>query len=167
MTQLEAVVAAAGSVDAAAEQLAFCEREYEALARYAYRLVRDEQLARDVTQEAFVRLFARWTKVTEPRPYLYLVATNVVRRHFRRHKTETAAYAVTYEPDDTADGPDFDVRDVVARLPRKWREVVVLHYFADLTIAEIALRLHQPEGTVKRRLHEARGLLARGLGDQS
>jgi RNA polymerase sigma-70 factor (ECF subfamily) len=39
------------------------------------------------------------------------------------------------------------------------REVVLLHYYADLPVAEVAAAIHRPVGTVKRRLHEARALL--------
>jgi DNA-directed RNA polymerase specialized sigma24 family protein len=53
---------------------AFVEREYSGVARYCLRLLGHEQSARDVRQEAFVRLFGRWTKVAEPRAYVYLVA---------------------------------------------------------------------------------------------
>ena len=45
------------------------------------------------------------------------------------------------------------------------REAVVLHYLADLTVADIAAQLGVPEGTVKSRLSRARGRLAGLLGD--
>ena len=145
---------------------AFCESEYAGLLRYCLRLVGDEHLARDITQEAFVRLFSKWVGVREPRGYVYLVATNVARRTWRRRRSEQAAFHVV-ATDDTTWLPDFGVRDAVERLPRRWRDVVVLHYFADLPVAQVAAVLDTPEGTVKRRLAEARALLATSLGGQS
>ena len=146
-------------------QRAFCEREYAAVARYCHRLVGDEQLARDLTQEAFVRLFGRWRQVAEPRAYVYLVATNLARRTWTRRSTEHAALRTAYAREEVVAAPDLGVRDAVERLPRTWRDVVVLHYFADLPVAEVARQLGQPEGTVRRRLTEARALLAPTLGD--
>ncbi len=148
-------------------QREFCEREYAALAGYCLRLAGDEQLARDLTQEAFVRLFGRWRSVAEPRAYVYLVATNLARRTWRRRRSETEAVRKAFPREEHHTAPDLAVRDAVDRLPRKWRDVVVLHYFADLPVAEVARQLGEPEGTVRRRLTEARALLAPTLGDPS
>jgi RNA polymerase sigma-70 factor (ECF subfamily) len=56
--------------------------------------------------------------------------------------------------------PDTSLRDLVERLPGHLREAVLLHYYADLPVAEVAAALRRPVGTVKRRLHEARALLS-------
>ena len=52
------------------------------------------------------------------------------------------------------------LRDLVERLPGHLREAVLLHYYADLPVADVALAIKRPVGTVKRRLHEARALLS-------
>jgi len=143
---------------------AFCEREYAGVVGYLYRLVGEEELARDLTQEAFVRLFGRWSAVRDPRAYVYLVATNLARRQWRRRRDEAAAVRRAHPRAETAAPPDAGIRDVVEKLPRKWRDVVVLHYYADLAVADVARQLGQPEGTVRRRLTEARALLATSLG---
>jgi RNA polymerase sigma-70 factor (ECF subfamily) len=142
----------------------FCEPEYPGLVRYLYRLVGNEDVARDLTQEAFVRLFGRWTAVAEPRAYLYLVATNLVRRRWRRRHLEAEALRRAHPRPEVVAAVEPGVRDVVERLPKKWREVVVLHYYADLPVADVARQLSQPEGTIRRRLTEARALLAVSLG---
>jgi RNA polymerase sigma factor (sigma-70 family) len=162
------VVAEVGSAlrDREREIRAFCEAEYAALARYCHRIESDPQLARDVAQEAFVRLFGRWTHVREPRAYLYLVATNLLRREVRRRRTEVKALTVAYPRTEHVQGPEPGIRDAVERLPRRWRDVVLLHYYADLSLAEVARQLHQSERMVKRRLHEARELLAKTLGER-
>lgn len=77
-------------------------------------------------------------------------------------------------PEDTnADDPQYSaeraekqarVREALAALDPKDREVVILHYFEDLTIAEIAEVLGKKPGTVKSRLHRARLHLAELLG---
>ncbi len=46
------------------------------------------------------------------------------------------------------------------RLPGHLRDVVLLHYYADLPVEEVARALRRPVGTVKRRLSDARGILA-------
>ena len=141
--------------------------EYPGLAGYCTALTGDVQLARDITQEAFARLFARWVGVREPKAYVYYVATNLARRHWRRSKREREIYdEIGHAP--AAETPVHDpwLRDLVERLPERLREAVLLHYYADLPVTEVAVLTKRPVGTVKRRLHEARQLLAVALEGQ-
>lgn len=133
---------------------------FREVSAYCTRLLRDESLARDVTQEAFVRLFSRWRSVAEPRAFVFIVATNLVRDEWRR-RTRQNALIDGLKPlvHEQAAGHAVELADVVARLPRRLRDVVVLHLVADLPVLEVARVLTIPEGTVKRRLHEARALL--------
>lgn len=137
--------------------------EYAGLAGYCTALTGDVQLARDITQEAFARLFARWVGVREPKAYVYYVATNLARRHWRRSKKERELYEqIGHRPVETGVHDPW-LRDLVERLPERLRETVLLHYYADLPVTEVALLTKRPVGTVKRRLHEARQLLATQL----
>ena len=51
------------------------------------------------------------------------------------------------------------LHDLVERLPERLRTPVLLHYCADMSVAEIAAALHKPEGTIKRMLFDARARL--------
>ena len=140
------------------------QAEYAGLAGYCTALTGDVHLARDITQEAFARLFARWVGVREPKAYVYYVATNLARRHWRRSKKEREIYdQIGHRPAEAAPVHDPWLRDLVERLPERLREAVLLHYYADLPVTEVALLTKRPVGTVKRRLHEARQLLATQL----
>ncbi len=143
-------------------------REYPNIAGYCYLLVRDEELARDLAQEAFTRLLARWIHVREPRPFLFRVATNLAKDIWReraRHLATVTGLAGT--PGTAPDEPDRAIRDAVDRLPRKHRDVVLLFYYGDLMLTDVAAALRRPEGTVKRLLAEARARLAVALEDSS
>jgi RNA polymerase sigma-70 factor (ECF subfamily) len=136
-------------------------RNYRPLTAYCYGLVGDPQVAADLAQEAFTRLFARVLSVRDPKAWLYLVATNLCRDVWRneerqRHLVERAGVLT----EQSVAAPDNAVRDLVERLPARLRDVVVLHYYADLPVTEVARVLNRPTGTVKRRLLEARNLLA-------
>ena len=145
----------------------FFRAEFSRLAGYCHRIIGDEHLAADLAQEALVRTQARWVRVREPRPYAYLVATNLARRQLRSTaRQDQAAQRLGAQVQVTQDGPDLAVRDAVSRLPRRLSEVVALHYWADLPIVEVARVLNKPEGTVKRRLHEARTQLAETLRER-
>jgi RNA polymerase sigma-70 factor (ECF subfamily) len=139
----------------------FYEETYGALAGYALSLVGDRNVADDLAQEAMVRVYARWGLLREARPYAYRVVTNLARDRWRRRQSELRAL-----PDLVAgpvEGPDGSVLDAVERLPPPLRDVVLLHYYADLPVDEVARAVRRPTGTVKRRLHEARAVLAQAL----
>lgn len=150
---------------------AFYTREYAALTRYVWRLVDDAELAHDLAQESMVRLYARWRGVSEPRGYLYKVATNLVRRAWRRRSDEVMAVAglaqLARVVGASVEGPEISsvVRDAVRGLPSRLRDVVLLHYFADLTVEDVATATRRPPGSVKRQLSEARAALAAALAD--
>ena len=139
--------------------------EYAGLVRYLWRLTSDEETSRDLAQETVVRLFGRWGTVADPRAYAYVTATNLARRSWARGRDERSALRRAFGREVTAPGPQRDVQDAVERLPARWRAVVLLHYFADLTVPDVARQLRLPEGTVRRQLHEARTKLATSLED--
>ena len=140
---------------------------YPRLASYLWPLTRDREAAHDLAQETFARLFDRWNRIEQPSAYAYQVATNLARRTWRRNQLHAHALRVTdrAEQTDAVVDPtsEVDMRAVVNALPRRYREIVLLHYYADLSLPTIATALDRPVGTVKRQLSEARALLATAL----
>lgn len=164
------VFAPARSADRAtrdAEFRQFYATFYPRLARYCYRLVRDAEQARDLAQESFACLLARWIAIRDPEPYLFHVATNLVRTVGKRARRETEALAAAHvgREERVETGGHTALHLAVDKLPTRYRELVMLYYFADLPIGKVAAAVRRPEGTVKRQLAEARSLLAAALGD--
>jgi RNA polymerase sigma-70 factor (ECF subfamily) len=129
--------------------------------------------AEEAVQEAFVRALGvtgRRAVVHDPQAWLYQVAVNVTRARWRRRALGgrlTRLFAA-----DTAEAahgtPDTRLAILAAlkRLPFAQREAVALHYFADLSIDDIAARVGAPPGTIKARLSRGRDALARLLSDE-
>jgi RNA polymerase sigma-70 factor (ECF subfamily) len=137
----------------------------------ALRVVRDTQIAEDMVQEIFLRLwrkpesytatrgkFATWlTSVTRNR------AVDEVRSRGRRYRHETAS---PEEQERELPGPDTDdpaltaelsdqrrlILTALSQLPPEQRQTIELAYFGGLTQQEISERLGQPLGTVKTRI---------------
>jgi RNA polymerase sigma-70 factor (ECF subfamily) len=90
---------------------------YPKLAGWVRRLVDDDDTAHEIASEAFVRLLSRWTRVDNPQSYLYMIATNLVRDHWRKTERERRAMrSVTAGSDPEAlthPGQDVDVRNLI------------------------------------------------------
>ncbi len=140
---------------------------YGQLAGWTARLVGDREAAHEIAAEAFTRLLSRWTTVADPKPWLYMTATNLVRDRWRRQERESRALSKVVAGTDSSPAPDTSVRDLVERLPDRLRAPVLLHYYADLPVSEVARLLNRPEGTVKRALYDARAHLHAAMTSDS
>jgi len=135
---------------------------------YAYTL--DVTEAQDVVAEAFARALARpagLSDVDNPEAWLRTVAINVVRRRWRRRRLfDVIMLRERPVQRHVEPGPEPDHADLTAALaaiPKAYREVIVLHYYADLSVDEISAALGVPTGTVKSRLSRGRTALATRL----
>ena len=155
--------------DAAAAEELF-KGVYPKLAGWVRRLVDDDDTAHEIASEAFVRLLARWTRVESPQSYLYMIATNLIRDHWRKTERERRAMrsvtaGATAEPLAHPD-QDVDVRNLIASLQPRLRDPFLLHYYGGFGIREVAALLHKPEGTIKADLFAARAKLKTALGER-
>jgi len=130
--------------------------------------------AEDAVQEALARAWERSERGQEIGSlpaWVTTVARNLLRDRFRRMVVERRARRDLVDRRDprSAIGDverGADVARALAALPRRQREVAVCHYVLDLPVAEIAVRLKMPEGSVKSALHRARRRLAGALAEQ-
>ncbi len=142
---------------------------YPRLAGWTRRLVDDDETAHEIASEAFTRLLSRWSGLDNPQSYLYMIATNLVRDHWRKTGRERNAIRVM-----TAAGPadpvyhpaqDVDVRALIQALPERLRSPFLLHYYAGFGLREVAAMLGRPEGTIKADLFNARARLKAAIGE--
>jgi RNA polymerase sigma-70 factor, ECF subfamily len=149
------VTLTAPSRDAVAREL--WDLHYAPLAGWCAALVGDRDAAHDIASEAFTRLLAKWVTVRDARGFLYVTATNLARDRWRREQRDRRLYArLELVTPSSAPASDPWLRDLVERLPDRMRMPVLLHYYADMSIAEVATALHRPQGTIKRTLSDAR-----------
>src|SRR4051794_12996306 len=148
----------------------------------ARRVTRDEQLARDITQDVFAYLWELPGRVDlrrgSLRSYLAVVAHRRAVDEVRRCERLRARIAATL-PDVVDDGPESDVVEAasqdwrkrqllprMAGLPAEQRTVLELAYYDGLTYKQVATALGIPEGTAKSRLRLAMNRLRVLLGDE-
>jgi RNA polymerase sigma-70 factor, ECF subfamily len=144
-----------------------------AIYRFALHMSGSSGVAEEVTQEAFVLLIRNPksydASLGDVGPFLYGVARNLVKRHLERDRRQQ--YFEDYEEENlcsAAGDPLGDLtqkenlqalRDAVATLPPKYREVVVLCDLQELSYEAAAQAMECAVGTVRSRLHRARALL--------
>lgn len=140
------------------------------LARF---LVDDLETAEEIAQDAFVRLYQSWAKVEQPSkrlPYLRTIVRNLARsrlRHRRVVRDNRPAPPPHGEPAETGAliGEDrSEVVQALAKLSARQREIVVLRFYHDMKLHEIAAELDLSEGAVKSHLHRAMTAMADELG---
>jgi RNA polymerase sigma-70 factor (ECF subfamily) len=155
------------------------DRYYPAIFGYVMRRTDDWNLSKDLTAEVFLKALKglwryQWQGVSFC-AWLYRIATNQVRMHFRKKRwlfsLDQLMEETAFEPIDpvTMEGEklaaerilreqeDFlTIQSRVAELPIKYQEVIALRYFEEKSVKEIAEILNKKEGTVK-------SLLSRGI----
>jgi RNA polymerase sigma-70 factor (ECF subfamily) len=131
--------------------------------------------ADDLVQQTFLQLHRarRDFRVgAKLRPWLYTIALNIQRQHFRRagrrtvasldapHQAEPAA--AVGDPEASAD--DAQLRAALQRLPAGQRDVIVLHWFEGLSFREVAQVVGASQSAVKVRAHRGYAKLREILG---
>ena len=145
--------------------------------RLAFRYVKSEADAKDVTQRTFVKALgalARWRADASFRTWLYRIAINAALNHLRdRRRDERRAGSGEPEP-PPADPADLDrdrrraaLRAAVAALPPRQRMVLELRVYDDLTFREVAALCGVSENAAKVSFHHAVARLRQRLqGDE-
>lgn len=143
---------------------AFYAAHFRSVAVQLYAYAGDIGEAQDITQEAFCRAWQRWSKVgryDDPVGWVRRVAWNLATSRWRRARTALAAARRHREEHAPAASEDrVALVDALRTLPEKQRRALVLHYLADMSVAEIAETTGAAEGTVKSWLHRGRAALA-------
>jgi RNA polymerase sigma-70 factor (ECF subfamily) len=161
------------------------QRYQRRLTAFLSQLVGDMELARELSQEAFVRA---WSALERFNPryrfstWLFRIAHNLGIDHLRRRRLQTVslyrndAHGEEVElvlPDDSKDPLGHlentslasDLRQVIDGLRPEYRELILLRHFGGLSYQEIADFKSMPLGTVKNKLFRAHSVLRKALVD--
>ena len=133
---------------------------------HAFRLLGDAESARDVTQVAWIDILQglpSLREVTAFRAYAMRIVTRRVAgaiKNHQRHRKLASDWAIEAETTtDSAGEKNIDARNVrcaIAKLPTPHQATLALFYLNEMTVAEVAIAMDVPVGTVKTRLMHAR-----------
>ena len=164
-TDLETLVSTGGGasqngddvlgLDSPTDLAGFCRREYPRLVGALAYYTGDPYLAEELAQEALVKACRHWDRVVDfeaPGAWVHRVGINLANSRFRRRavkrRVERELRPIGHHK---AADPETSValRQEVAALPADMKAVIVLRYFADQPVREVARHLGMPENTVK------------------
>ncbi len=150
------------------------DRYADMVYRLALSQMKNQTDADDLFQEVFVRLVSHvqelesWEHV---KAWLIRVTINCAKKHYEQYWNRNVDYME--EPERLSDNAqsyeieeEHPVRAAVQKLPPKYRLVVHLYYFEQLSVREIATLTGQGESTIKSQMHRAREMLKNLVRDE-
>lgn len=138
--------------------VALCNAVKTNLFRVAMGILGDEALALDAVSEAVFRAYKGIRRLKEPKyvlTWFTRIVINAANDLYKRQKREFALQEIDADAACVDDYSDMYFLELINGLPRELREIVSLKYYSDFTLAQVAIILKLPEGTVKSRLNRA------------
>ncbi len=145
--------------------------------RFIYLKVNSEDMAKDLTSEAFIKTWQSLTvgqEIQNPQAFIYRVARNLVIDYYRQKPHLPVSLSSCSEMSDPSSNiekqfqfnSDIEkIKVVLANLKDEHREAVTLYYIDDLPVSEIAEILNKKEGTVRVLVHRGIKELKKQLGE--
>ena len=159
-------------------------RYKDPLFNYVSRMLKDPVYAEDIVQETFVRVYRnkdRYQKIAKFSTWIYTIAINLTKTEIRRQNLRRF-YSISQQNDEgkTFELPDHKVniekgtedtiigehiREAIDKLPKTFREVIILRDIQELSYEEISKIVGVPLGTIKSRVNRGRNRLQKLLKD--
>ncbi|HBC96801.1 MAG TPA: sigma factor-like protein [Clostridium sp.] len=135
------------------------ELYYPDIFRYCLWHTSNRQTAEDATQETFlkaVRYFGKYIHSGKFKSYIYKIASNVCIDIWRKKKADSLSGDLPYVEKGFSEAESYaDLKELVWKLPKKYREIVLLRFAQDLSLREIAEMENIHLRTVQSRLRSA------------
>ncbi|GEK32488.1 RNA polymerase sigma factor [Kurthia sibirica] len=137
----------------------------------AYSYTKNEQDALDIIQDSIQKAMLalhNLDKVESMKSWFYKIVVRTALDFIRKHKRiqvtdDTTLHHLTTNHEDHYENTDLQF--ALSALPQKYREIIILHYFEDLKLSEVATVLDTNISTIKSRLYRALKLLKIQLDD--
>ncbi len=140
--------------------------------RFVYFKVSSEDIAQDLTSEAFLKTWQvfreKGEEIKNPRAFIYRTARNLVIDYYRKKgRTETVSIENVSLPDTSSDleksvliNSDFEqVKGALSKLSDNYQNVIIMHYIEGMSPKEVSKAIHKSEGATRVLLHRALNLL--------
>ncbi|WP_317259320.1 RNA polymerase sigma factor [Paenibacillus baimaensis] len=140
--------------------------------RLAYSYVKNKEDALDIVQDSIYKALTSIELLNKPeavKSWFYRIVVYTSLDFLRKQKKVQIVDEETiesYSPGTADIYPDIDLEQTLDNLPHKYRSVIVLRYFEDLKIEEVADILNENVNTIKTRLYQALQILRVTMNDE-
>ena len=141
-----------------------------AILRMCFLYLRDPALAEDALQETFFKAYKRmdtFRSESAERTWLMSIAINTCkdmnRSAWLRHTEKRVVPEELPIPANAVDEDALALAEAIRHLPGKHRDAILLYYYQDMTIQEVAKALHAAPSTILKRLNQAKDMLRKML----
>lgn len=145
------------------------DQYYENIRSFAYYKTGDVDLAEDIVQETFLKIWTNRSEVKSDtlKSLLYTIASNIIKNHFK-HQKVVFNFQKNDQPNELSDETDSNLRqeelnrelqDALAEIPEKSREVFLMNRIEGLTYTDIADRLSLSVKAIEKRMSEALSII--------
>lgn len=159
------------------ERVEWLMNEYgENIARLAFTYTKNEQLSEDIAQEVFLKCYEHldnFRKESSYKTWLYRITVNLCKDKLRSWSFRNIVLTEFFSKiKSTSKSPEMEllgqedkqlIAEKILALPVRYRELIILYYYEELSYSQIADLLHLRLPTIKSRLHRARVLLKKAL----
>lgn len=153
------------SAATAAEMERLVEQYGSAMLRMCCVYLGDEHLARDAVQDSYIKIYRAWRPFDSPaaeKAWVLRVTINVCKDYLRSAWKRRVSLVEEYPEMPAPQAPSNEsgrlFQEIMALKP-KYKQVILLHYYQDLSVGEIARILNAPQSTISVRLRRAKALL--------
>lgn len=148
----------------------FVCKYYPDILKFCYRKLNGNNYAEDITQETFqkfFRMFDCYKHYGKAKNYLYVIANNLC-KDFYKKKVEPSIEEVTDLITDIYKSVDrkIDLEEAIKQLPEELEEIIILYYFQELKLKEIAVILDVGLPLLKYRIKKAKNQLRKIIGEE-
>lgn len=148
--------------------------EYQSMVfRYTWQIVKNQDIAEDLTQETFIKAYEKLHQYRTDaafKGWLLRIARNNAMNYFRKNKTQDVSLdedngLQEYLPETKSKSPDKAAIDsekeeilnrAISQLSKEKREIILLHYYEEMSLAEIAELMDKKTGAIKTAIHRIR-----------
>ncbi|HYK73890.1 MAG TPA: sigma-70 family RNA polymerase sigma factor [Pseudoneobacillus sp.] len=148
----------------------------QSIARLAFTYTKQKQLSEDIAQEVFIKCYEKLDEFRHESSYktwIYRITVNLCKDRLRSWTYRNVVFTEFFSKwSKTSQSPETEllhlessrqVSEKIMTLPVKYREVIILYYYEELSYNQISELLHINLQTIKSRLHRARLLLKQSL----
>lgn len=145
--------------------------------KYSYLITGNEHISEDIVQEAFINCYNKITSLKKQeqfKSWFFKMLTRIAWRYLKKEKKSIPIDNIFEKADDEKNDESINqyirkeqadiLHEEIGKLDIKQKTVIILYYFNDLTVKEIAKIMGCFEGTVKSRLYSARKKLKNNIG---